>query len=119
MKKGLLTLFFLLMSTGLALAAEPGMGKMVAGFGFFSAVVLGAALGIGVAAGGAGAGMGQCVRGACEGIARNPELSGKLTTTMILGLAFIEAQVLYALVIGLILFYANPVVSKLSAFIGG
>ena len=64
---------------------------------------LAAALGIGIAAFGCGIGMGLGLKGACEGIARNPDVSGKVTGTMILAFAFI-----YALVISFILLYANP-----------
>ena len=35
-------------------------------------------------------------------------LGGKLMTTMFIALAMIEAQVIYALVISLIVLYANP-----------
>ena len=37
-----------------------------------------------------------------EGIARNPNASGKLFTPMILGLALIESLVIYALVIAFV-----------------
>ncbi len=108
MKKVLgLTALFVLVGAALALAAEPGTAKQALGFGFLGAVVLGACLGIGIAASGCGVGMGHCVRGACEGIARNPELAGKLTVTMILGLAFIEALTLYALVLSFYLVFAK------------
>ena len=69
---------------------------------------LAAALGIGIAACGCGIGMGVGLRGATEGIARNPEVSGKITGTMILAFAFIESLAIYALVISFILLYANP-----------
>ena len=65
---------------------------------------LAAALGIGIAA----IGMGLGLKGACEGIARNPDVSGKVTGTMILAFAFIESLAIYALVISFILLYANP-----------
>ena len=67
---------------------------------------LAAALGIGIAAFGCGIGLG--LKGACEGIARNPDVSGKVTGTMILAFAFIESLAIYALVISFILLYANP-----------
>ena len=67
-----------------------------------------AALGIGIAAFGCGIGMGLGLRGACDGVARNPEVSGKITGTMILAFAFIESLAIYALVISFILLYANP-----------
>ncbi len=72
---------------------------------------LAAALGIGIAACGCGVGMGLGLRGACDGVARNPEVSGKITGTMILAFAFIESLAIYALVISFILLYANPYVA--------
>ena len=55
-----------------------------------------------------GIGMGLGRQGACEGVARNPDVSGKITGTMILAFAFIESLAIYALVISFILLYANP-----------
>jgi F-type H+-transporting ATPase subunit c len=69
---------------------------------------LAAALGIGIAAFGCGIGMGLGLKGACEGVARNPDVSGKITGTMILAFAFIESLAIYALVISFILLFANP-----------
>ncbi|MBR4742227.1 MAG: ATP synthase F0 subunit C [Desulfovibrio sp.] len=69
---------------------------------------LAASLGIGIAACGCGVGMGLGLKGACEGVARNPEVSGKITGTMILAFAFIESLAIYALVISFILLYTNP-----------
>ena len=71
-------------------------------------VCVAAALAVGIAACGCGAGMGHAAGGACTGVARNPEVSGKITVTMILGLALIESLTIYGLVIALILLYANP-----------
>jgi len=101
-----LAFFFVLAGFSLALASEGNAGS--AGFfGFLGAVVLGACLGVGIAASGCGVGMGHATRGACEGIARNPEMAGKLTVTLILGLAFIEALTLYALVLGFYLVFVK------------
>jgi F-type H+-transporting ATPase subunit c len=63
------------------------------------------AIGMGIAAGLCGIGQGMGVKGACEGIARNPEAGGQLSTTLILGLAFIESLAIYALVVNLILLF--------------
>jgi F-type H+-transporting ATPase subunit c len=38
---------------------------------------------------------------ACEGVARNPGASGKITTTLIIGLAMIESLAIYALLVAL------------------
>jgi F-type H+-transporting ATPase subunit c len=98
--------------------AQEAANKMVTGFGFFSAIVLAAGLGVGFAALGCGIGMGHGIRGACEGVARNPEVAGRITVTMILGLALIESLTIYALVIALILLYANPVIPKFLTTLG-
>lgn len=47
--------------------------------------------------------IGKIGSSATEGIARNPEASSKIQTTMILSLAFAEAIAIYALVVALIL----------------
>jgi F-type H+-transporting ATPase subunit c len=58
------------------------------------------------------------LKGAVEGIARNPESSGKVTVTMLIGLAMIESLVIYALVVSLILIYAHPQASAIAALFG-
>ncbi len=71
-------------------------------------ICIGAALSIGIAGCGAGIGMGHGLRGACDGVARNPEAKGPITTTMIIGMALCESIAIYGLVIAFILLYANP-----------
>ncbi|MFO8033156.1 MAG: ATP synthase F0 subunit C [Desulfohalobiaceae bacterium] len=73
-----------------------------------SNIALATALGMGIAAFGCGIGQGMGLKAACEGTARNPEASGKLTVTMLIGLAMIESLAIYALVVNLILLFANP-----------
>ncbi len=75
---------------------------------YFCWVAVATGIGMGLAAVGTGIGQGNGVQGACDGIARNPEASGKILTALILGLAMIESLAIYALVIELILLYANP-----------
>ncbi|VAW35907.1 ATP synthase F0 sector subunit c [hydrothermal vent metagenome] len=53
-------------------------------------------------------GQSKAVVAACEGMARNPGVAGKLMTTMILGLAMMESLAIYVLVVALILLLANP-----------
>ena len=80
-------------------------------------IVLGAsALGAGTAmiAGlGPGIGEGLCGGKEVEAIGRQPEASGAITRTMIIGDALAETTGLYALVIALLLLYANPLLGKL------
>ena len=52
---------------------------------------------------GAGIGVGMATSKAVEGIARQPEASGKITSTLILGCALAEATAIYGLVIGLMI----------------
>ena len=75
---------------------------------YFAYTVLGASIAISVAALGGGIGQGMATAKAVEGIARQPEASGKIQTLLILGLAFIESLTIYALVIALILIFVNP-----------
>jgi F-type H+-transporting ATPase subunit c len=62
-------------------------------------IALGAGLGIGIAVVGAGLGQGRAVAAAMESIGRNPNSADKIQTPMIIGIAFIEALCIYALVI--------------------
>ncbi len=99
-----------LATAGIAMAAEaaapvaqamldaPGLGT----------VALAMCVGMGVAAAGCGIGQGLGLKGACEGVARNPEASNKLTNTLMLGLAFIESLAIYTFVICLILIFMRP-----------
>jgi len=70
--------------------------------------VIAAALGLGIAALGGAVGMGNTAAATIAGTARNPGVGGKLMTTMFIALAMIEAQVIYALVVSLIILYTNP-----------
>lgn len=78
---------------------------------FYALTVLAAALGVGIAAIGPGIGQGIATGKAVEGIARQPEATGKIMVPFILGLAIMETLVLYALAVSLILLFANPFAS--------
>ncbi len=72
-----------------------------AGGGQRGLIAIGAALAIGLAAFGGGLGQGRAASAALDGIARNPQASGKIFIPMILALALIESLVIYGLVIAL------------------
>ncbi|MBI3985972.1 MAG: ATP synthase F0 subunit C [Lentisphaerae bacterium] len=74
--------------------------------------VLTAGLSMAVGTIGQGLGQGRAVAGAMEGIARQPEAAGTISTNLIIGLAFIESLSIYVLVVALILLFANPFVAK-------
>lgn len=114
---GLLTTLLVLGLTTIACAADAGADK-AEGLRFFVYSAVAAGFGIAIAAFGCGIGQGMAVRGAVEGIARNPDASGKVTVTMLIGLAMIESLAIYALVIALILIYANPVSKAIQGFVG-
>ncbi len=76
-----------------------------AGLGLMGAA---AAIGMAIAAFGCGIAQGIGLKAACEGTARNPEAGNKISTTLILGMAFIESLAIYALVVNLILLFVNP-----------
>ncbi len=86
---------------------------------FFVACALSAGFGISIAAFGCGLGQGMGLKAAVEGIARNPEASGKITVTMLIGLAMIESLCIYALVVALILLYAAPMTKTVTTLLTG
>ncbi len=97
-------LFVFLAFMGVAFASDGVSGlDMIKAYS-----ALGAVVGLGVAALGGAIGMGNAAGSAISGIARNPGVGGRLTTTMFIAIALIEAQVIYTLVVALIVLYANP-----------
>jgi F-type H+-transporting ATPase subunit c len=61
-----------------------------------------AAIGAGLAAIGAGIGIGMIGKGAVEGIARQPEAANEIRSNMIVAAAFVEAVALFAVVVALL-----------------
>ena len=64
---------------------------------------LGAAIGAGLSAIGAGIGIGNIGRDAMSAIARQPEAAGDVRTNMILAAALIEGVALFAIVVCLLI----------------
>ncbi len=97
----LFTLLTAMLATAVAFA-EPAAAEAgaLAGSGI---KYLSAAIAIGAAASAGAIGQGRTASTALEGIARNPNASGKIFTPMILGLALIESLVIYALIIAIML----------------
>ena len=60
------------------------------------------AIGAGIAALGAGIGVGMIGAKSTEAIARQPEASGDIRTAMIITAALVEGAALFAIVVGLI-----------------
>lgn len=105
MKKSTL-IFLLAVVVGLialpAFAAEAEAGSGQAGG--IASVLTGAAaaLGLGIAAAGGALGQGRAASEAVAGMARNPGAAGRIQTTLLLSLAFMESLVIFAWVMVLI-----------------
>ncbi len=105
----LLSLVVICLMAPLAFAAEAAAGSASdAQMNYFGMAAMACGLGIGLAALGTGIGQGIGLAKAAEGVARNPSASGKITTTLIIGLAMIESLCIYALVVALIVLFAKP-----------
>ncbi len=68
---------------------------------------IGAGLAIGLAALGGSIGIGMVGAKAIEGMARQPEQSSSIRANMIIGIAFVETAILYALVISFMILNAG------------
>lgn len=112
----LMSVFMLCALSTVAYAA--GDEIALAGLKYFTISVFTAGFAIALAAFGGSIGQGWSIKNAVEGIARNPESSGKVTVTLLIGLAMIESLVIYTLVIALILIYAHPQSKAIAALFG-
>ena len=54
---------------------------------------------------GAGVGIGIATSKATEAVARQPEAEGKIRTTLMLGLVFIETAIIYALIVAILIIF--------------
>jgi F-type H+-transporting ATPase subunit c len=102
----------LLVSSPIVFAAEAipedgSYGKVI--FAVGAMIAAGFALGVGTV--GAGLGIGNAANGACNAVGRNPGVQGKIMMTMLVGMAMAESIAIYALVVALVLLYANPYTS--------
>ena len=106
------TIAVVLLSSPVVFAAEtiPPEGSYVKVI-FSVGAMLAAGFSIGVAALGVGLGIGNIGNAASGAVGRNPGAQGKIMMTMLVGMAMAESIAIYALVISLVLLYANPYVS--------
>ena len=75
---------------------------------FAVGAMIAAGLAMGIGAVGAALGIGSAANAACNAVGRNPGVQGKIMMTMLVGMAMAESIAIYALVISLVLLYANP-----------
>lgn len=88
---------FFIAGISFVVAQEAG-GEPTEGPGFLHWLALSSGFGLGIAAMGSALGQGRMMASAMEGISRNPEAAKDMFVPMILGLAFIEALTIYALI---------------------
>lgn len=85
-------------------------------------VLLGAGLCMGLGAIGSGVGSGYPAGAACKGMSRQPAMSSRLTTNMLIGSAVCQTPAIFSLVVSFILlftdFTANPVSPTWAAILG-
>lgn len=62
---------------------------------------------------GPGIGQGFAAGKACEAVGRQPEASGAITRTMLVGCAVAESTGIYGFVVALILLFINPLIGQL------
>jgi len=60
---------------------------------------------VGLAAAAGAIGMGIAVAKSTESMARQPEIAGKINSTMMLGMVFIETAIIYALIIAILIIF--------------
>jgi len=75
---------------------------------FISVSIFSAALCMAIGTIGTGLGMGRATASASDAVGRNPDAHGKIMLTLMVGLAMTESIAIYALVVVLIILYANP-----------
>jgi F-type H+-transporting ATPase subunit c len=107
----LMTMAAFLLSSSVLFAAEKAAesgGESYVKVLFAIGAMIGAGIAMGVGAVGAGLGIGTATNGACQAVGRNPGVQGKIMMTMLIGMAMAESIAIYALVISLVLLFANP-----------
>jgi F-type H+-transporting ATPase subunit c len=97
MRKIVMLLFVMMMFLVVAMPAFAQTGASAAGSTNWIAITSGFA--IAIASGLAAQGQGRVASAACEALGRNPAARAGIQVALILGLAFIESLVLFALVI--------------------
>ena len=69
------------------------------------AKAIGAGIAVGLAAAAGAVGMGIAVAKTSEATARQPEAEGKIRSSLMLGLVFIETAIIYALIVAILIIF--------------
>ena len=69
------------------------------------AKAIAAAIAVGLACAAGALGMGMAISKSSESMARQPEVTDKINSTMMLGLVFIETAIIYALIVAILVIF--------------
>ncbi len=86
-------------------AQTPGDAQTSAETDSTGSKALAAGIAIGLAAAAGAIGMGIAIAKTSEAIARQPEAEGKIRSTLMLGLVFIETAIIYALIVAILVIF--------------
>ena len=89
----------------LAETQTPGDAQTSAETDSTGSKALAAGIAIGLAAAAGAIGMGIAIAKTSEAIARQPEAEGKIRSTLMLGLVFIETAIIYALIVAILVIF--------------
>lgn len=101
----IVALFTVLLLAVPAFAAGEEAAAAQAADGGIGAKALAAGLAVGLAAAGGAVGMGIATAKTTESISRQPEADGKIRTSLMLGLVFIETAIIYALLVVILIIF--------------
>ncbi|MDO4387486.1 MAG: ATP synthase F0 subunit C [Eubacteriales bacterium] len=86
-------------------AAEPQTEAVTAADNSTSQKAIAAAAVVGVVATAGAIGMALAISKSTSGMARQPEVAGKINSAMMLGLVFIETAIIYALIVAILIIF--------------
>ena len=86
-------------------AAEPQTEAVTATDNSIGSKAIAAAVVVGVVATAGAIGMALAISKSTSGMARQPEVAGKINSAMMLGLVFIETAIIYALIVAILIIF--------------
>lgn len=89
----------------LALTAPAFAASDAAADASISGKAIAAAIVVSLAAAGGAIAMGMAIAKSVDGISRQPEAEGKIRTTLMLGLVFVETAIIYALIVAILIIF--------------
>ena len=94
-----------LLMLALTVPAFAASGGATAADASISGKAIAAAIVVGLAAAGGAVAMGMAIAKSVDGISRQPEAEGKIRTTLMLGLVFVETAIIYALIVAILIIF--------------